>query len=87
MAETTVEKLATEVGKSVDRLIEQFSQAGRNGLHGEKSIGLGLHISQKIMHQHGGELLQLERPGGGAIARLQLPVGNADTGAAAAATP
>lgn len=28
MADTTVEKLATEVGKSVERLIEQFSQAG-----------------------------------------------------------
>ncbi|MEL4426399.1 translation initiation factor IF-2 [Shewanella indica] len=28
MAETTVEKLSTEVGKSVDRLIEQFSKAG-----------------------------------------------------------
>ncbi|MEH6463172.1 MAG: translation initiation factor IF-2 [Shewanella psychromarinicola] len=28
MADTSVEKLAVEVGKSVDRLIEQFSQAG-----------------------------------------------------------
>ncbi len=28
MAETTVDKLATEVGKSVERLIEQFSEAG-----------------------------------------------------------
>lgn len=38
-------------------IFQQFSQAGRRGLHGEKSIGLGLHISQKIMQQHGGELL------------------------------
>lgn len=38
-------------------IFQQFSQAGRNGLHGEKSIGLGLHISKKIMQQHGGELL------------------------------
>jgi signal transduction histidine kinase len=49
--------------------------------------GIGLAIVRRVAHQHGGELLQLERPGGGAIARLQLPVGNADTGAAAAATP
>ncbi|MDR8522905.1 translation initiation factor IF-2 [Shewanella fidelis] len=28
MADTTVEKLATEVGKSTERLVEQFSQAG-----------------------------------------------------------
>lgn len=38
-------------------IFQQFSQAGRNGLQGEKSIGLGLHISKKIMQQHGGELL------------------------------
>jgi len=38
-------------------IFQQFSQAGRNGLQGEKSIGLGLHISRKIMQQHGGELL------------------------------
>ncbi|SFG76328.1 His Kinase A (phospho-acceptor) domain-containing protein [Pedobacter insulae] len=38
-------------------IFQQFSQAGRKGLHGEQSIGLGLHISQKIMQQHGGELL------------------------------
>ncbi|MCF1427293.1 MAG: translation initiation factor IF-2 [Shewanella sp.] len=30
MTETTVEKLASEVGKDVERLIEQFSQAGIN---------------------------------------------------------
>ncbi|ALZ74815.1 ATP-binding protein [Rheinheimera sp. F8] len=41
--------------------------------------GIGLAIVRRVAHQHGGELLQLERPGGGAIARLQLPVGSADT--------
>lgn len=40
----------------ISYIFQQFSQAGRNGLHGEKSIGLGLHIAQKIMQQHGGEL-------------------------------
>ena len=40
----------------VPYIFQQFSQAGRNGLHGEQSIGLGLHISEKIMQQHGGEL-------------------------------
>lgn len=41
----------------ISYIFQQFSQAGRKGLQGEKSIGLGLHISQKIMQQHGGELL------------------------------
>lgn len=41
----------------ISYIFHQFSQAGRNGLYGEKSIGLGLHISQKIIQQHGGQLL------------------------------
>jgi signal transduction histidine kinase len=41
----------------ISYVFQQFSKAGRKGLHGEKSIGLGLHISQKIMQQHGGQLL------------------------------
>lgn len=42
--------------------------------------GIGLAIVRRVAHQHGGELLQLERAGGGAIARLQLPVGVPDAG-------
>lgn len=45
--------------------------------------GIGLAIVRRVAHQHGGELQQLDRPGGGAIARLQLPVGNADGAASA----
>ncbi len=37
-------------------LFDQFSKAGRSGLNGEKSIGLGLHISKDIVEQHGGTL-------------------------------
>ncbi|MHA4896176.1 ATP-binding protein [Pedobacter sp. PWIIR3] len=37
-------------------LFDQFSKAGRSGLKGEKSIGLGLHISKDIVEQHGGTL-------------------------------
>lgn len=37
-------------------LFDQFSKAGRAGLKGEKSIGLGLHISRDIVEKHGGTL-------------------------------
>ncbi len=56
MADTTVEKLATEVGKSVERLIEQFSQAGikkdqaDNVTETEKQ-----QLLDYLKKQHGGE--------------------------------
>ena len=37
-------------------IFEQFTPAGRKGLRGEKSIGIGLHISKKIIEQHQGSL-------------------------------
>lgn len=37
-------------------LFDQFSKAGRTGLNGEKSMGLGLHISKDIIEQHLGNL-------------------------------
>lgn len=37
-------------------LFDQFSKAGRQGLKGERSIGLGLYISKDIVEQHGGTL-------------------------------
>lgn len=55
-------------------IFQQFSQAGRNGLHGEKSIGLGLHISQKIMQQHGGQLLVESEEDKGTTFTAQFPL-------------
>lgn len=54
-------------------IFQQFSQAGRNGLHGEKSIGLGLHISKKIMQLHGGELLVESEENKGTTFTILLP--------------
>ncbi len=38
--------------------------------------GIGLAIVSRVAHQHGGDFLRLDRPGGGAIARLCLPLGS-----------
>jgi len=38
--------------------------------------GIGLAIVSRVAHQHGGEFIRLDRPEGGAIARLRLPVGS-----------
>jgi two-component system C4-dicarboxylate transport sensor histidine kinase DctB len=38
------------------------------------STGLGLSVCHSIVREHGGDLLVLPRPGGGAIFRMSLPV-------------
>ncbi len=55
-------------------IFEQFSKAGRKGLRGEKSIGLGLHISYKIIEQHQGELLVSSVENQGTTFTIQLPL-------------
>ncbi|WP_299568088.1 HAMP domain-containing sensor histidine kinase [uncultured Pedobacter sp.] len=54
-------------------VFEQFSKAGRQGLMGEKSIGLGLHISHKIIEQHNGELYVNSTENEGTTFTIQLP--------------
>jgi signal transduction histidine kinase len=39
----------------------------------ETGLGLGLAISQRIIHAHGGELIALDREGGGAVLEIWLP--------------
>ncbi|MCY1536457.1 Sensor histidine kinase ResE [compost metagenome] len=55
-------------------VFQQFSQAGRIGLRGEKSLGLGMHISKKIMHQHGGELMVESEENKGTQFTVLLPI-------------
>ncbi|QYJ79673.1 translation initiation factor IF-2 [Shewanella acanthi] len=56
MADTTVEKLATEVGKSVERLIEQFTQAGiKKGQTDNVSEAEKQQLLDYLKKQHGGE--------------------------------
>ncbi|QUN06626.1 translation initiation factor IF-2 [Shewanella yunxiaonensis] len=64
MAETTVEKLATEVGKDVDRLIEQFSKAGMKKKRNDRVTESEKHqLLEYLKQQHGLE---------GAPARMTL---------------
>lgn len=54
-------------------LFDQFSKAGRPGLRGEKSIGLGLHISKQIIEQHGGSITVSSTENKGTTFQITLP--------------
>lgn len=60
--------------KLQQHIFEQFSKAGRTGLKGEKSIGLGLHISKRIVEQHGGRLLMQSEENKGTSFTILLPL-------------
>lgn len=55
-------------------LFDQFSSAGRTGLQGEKSIGLGLHISKKIVEQHNGTISVVSSENKGTTFTIALPL-------------
>jgi two-component system sensor histidine kinase VicK len=55
-------------------LFDQFSKAGRSGLNGEKSIGLGLHISKDIVEQHGGTLTLETEENKGSTFIISMPL-------------
>lgn len=55
-------------------LFERFSKAGRLGLKGEKSHGLGLNICKQIIEQHGGNIHLESKPGEGTHFHIALPI-------------
>lgn len=57
-----------------ENIFEQFSKAGRTGLKGEKSTGLGLHISKKIIEEHQGRLLMSSEENNGTTFDIILPL-------------
>lgn len=56
------------LGENVEKIFDAFFTTRENGM------GLGLRISRSIAEAHGGRLLAANRPNGGAVFRLQLPV-------------
>ncbi|RZK50223.1 MAG: HAMP domain-containing histidine kinase [Pedobacter sp.] len=57
----------------LEHIFSQFTTAGRTGLKGEKSIGLGLHIAKRIMEQHYGDLSVESEEHKGTIFTMLLP--------------
>jgi two-component system sensor kinase FixL len=71
--ENHVELTVEDTGKGfavddADRIFETFYSTK------EDSLGMGLAISRSIIEEHGGRLWASERPGGGAVFHLSLPI-------------
>ena len=68
-----------------ERVFERFFRGAHATVRG---VGLGLPISRAIAQAHGGRLAGANRPGGGAVFRLTLPLpANAPRGTGDAAEP
>jgi len=62
------------------RLFEKFFR-GRQTASGATSAGLGLAISRGVIGAHGGTITAANRPGGGAVFRMTLPIVGTPPGA------
>jgi two-component system sensor histidine kinase VicK len=58
----------------IPHIFERFSKAGRTGLNGEKSTGLGLSIVRQIIESHKGKISVSSIEGEGTTFLIQLPV-------------
>jgi signal transduction histidine kinase len=55
-------------------IFDPFSKAGRTGLKGEQSTGLGLSIVKQIVEKHNGTIEVESEEGKGSTFRIILPV-------------
>jgi signal transduction histidine kinase len=58
--------------QAISQLFEKFAR-GQQQQH-VAGAGLGLHLSRKIVRQHGGDIQLHNAPDGGAVAELWLPL-------------
>ena len=60
--------------EDMGKLFKPFGTTGARKTGGEKSTGLGLLITRKIIEAHGGAVRVERPPGGGTAVRFTLPV-------------
>lgn len=58
-------------------IFDRFSKSSRKGLRGEKSVGLGLNISKRIVEKHKGTLVVESVENHGSVFRISLPKADA----------
>ena len=61
--------------EALPRIFDKFVRAG--GPPGTQGVGLGLAICRAVAEAHGGVIAASNRPGGGAVFRVTLPIGGA----------
>lgn len=64
------------------RVFEKFYRGPGAGVGGAAGVGLGLAIVRGIVEAHGGSVRAANRPGGGTVFHLRLPLGAAPPGPA-----
>ena len=57
-----------------ERVFEPFFRADRSRARATGGYGLGLALARKIVEAHAGQLRLSPRPGGGTVARIDLPI-------------
>jgi signal transduction histidine kinase len=55
-------------------IFERFTKAGRSGLKGETSTGLGLSIARQIIEKHGGKIEVASEEGKGSTFSIRMPL-------------
>lgn len=69
-----VEDSGTGIAKEdIPHLFKEFTRIRRRGIRGEKSVGLGLAISQQIVKLHGGIIKVESTPGKGSCFIISIP--------------
>jgi len=58
----------------VPHIFERFTKAGRKGLKGEQSTGLGLSIAKQIIEKHGGRISVESEEGKGSTFSILMPL-------------